>query len=196
MKEITSKKQNSAKLSIHQFLSAPFSFLSELKNHLPTNSILTNSNLHEVANLGQLHHLPQIDPGALQRASPSWHIFSQARFCGEWPYMKKKIWQQVVSTIPPFLTTSQDHRHQDRVMLWWLIFFIGDAFCCPWGWWWVFEALNVCLEQLGMSWFNYLRCREGGEYFIKKTRRKEERWRGVGGALVREMISRSLAPDT
>ena len=35
----------------------------------------------------------------------------------------------------------------------------------------------------------------GGEYFIKKTRRKEERWRGVGGALVREMISRSLAHD-
>ena len=36
----------------------------------------------------------------------------------------------------------------------------------------------------------------GGGIFKKKSRRKEERWRGVGGALVREVSSRSLAPDT
>ena len=173
-----------------------FFIFRELKNQRPTSSILTIFNLHEVANWLQLHHLPQFDRSPSQETSLSWHVFFIAGPSGEWPYMKKKIWQQVVSTIPPFLTTSQDHRHQDRVMLWWLIFFIGDAFCCPWGWWWVFEALNVCLELLGMSWFNYLRCREGGGIFKKKSRRKEERWRGVGGALVREMISRSLAPDT
>jgi len=42
----------------------------------------------------------------------------------------------------------------------------------------------------------YFRCREGGGIFKKKSRRKEERWRGVGGALVREVSSRSLAHDT
>jgi len=35
----------------------------------------------------------------------------------------------------------------------------------------------------------------GGGIFKKKSRRKEERWRGVGGALVREVSSRSLAHD-
>ena len=48
---------------------------------------------------------------------------------------------------------------------------------------------NVMIQLFEVS-------RGGGEYFIKKTRRKEERWRGVGGALVREVSSRSLATDT
>ena len=47
---------------------------------------------------------------------------------------------------------------------------------------------NVMIQLFEVS-------RGGGEYFIKKTRRKEERWRGVGGALVREVSSRSLADD-
>jgi hypothetical protein len=46
-------------------ITSPYQYQGQL------HTVLTNSNLHEVANWGQLHYLPQIDRGALQRPSPS-----------------------------------------------------------------------------------------------------------------------------
>ena len=58
----------------------------------------------------------------------------------------------------------------------------------------------TCSKYVWSSWecHDSIICgvERGGGIFKKKSRRKEERWRGVGGALVREVSSRSLAPDT
>ena len=57
----------------------------------------------------------------------------------------------------------------------------------------------TCSMYVWSTWGRHDSCIftvEGVEgIFKKKSRRKEERWRGVGGALVREVSSRSLAHD-
>ena len=152
-----------------EFLSAPFSFLSELKNHLPTNSILTNSNLHEVANLGQLHHLPQIDPGALQRASPSWHIFSPDVFVVSDHTWRKKFDNRLSPRFPRF---SRRRKITD----------IRTEWCCD-GWFFSLEMHFVahedggeCLKRSMYVWSCW-ECHDsiiwgverGGEYLKKRV---------------------------